>query len=253
MIRLLQNDLKRFFNSPILYITVICGIAFILRPLMDIHGMWKLYTPMELLAIPLAISDFTPFAALFCVFPFADVFAREYSSGYTLFILTRKSSKQYALGKCISVAISGGVVMGIIMTVTEIICVCLAGTKENVETLSFLQNTIWAREGLLSIWNGNLVLLLRVFIAVIFGALWASVGLLSSVIIPNRYTVFIVPLVVYQLLWFLLNGLPVNPVYLLRGDSANIPSLEFLLLVQVGSILLCSAVSYIGILSRVRK
>ncbi len=250
---LLKEDMRRIITGKRTYFVVMAGLLLILRPLFDIWGSWTLYSPMELLALPLAISDFTPFAVVFCVLPFAESFCEEYNSGYYHYITIRTGPKRYAAQRCISSALSGGIVMGVIMAATIAFCLVFAHHGSvSLDDLSFMTNTLWGRSGLLQVWNGNLVYLLRVFVAFLFGCVWALVGLAVSVLITNRYITLVVPFVLYQFLWFLLGESPFNPVYMFRGDSSFIPSFGFLLIYQGAIILICSAVSYLGITRRVK-
>lgn len=248
----LREDIRRIMTSKRFYLTLIAGLTLILRPLFDISRYWSKYSPMELLSIPLGLSDFTPFAVVFCVLPFAESFCEDLNSGYHSHIILRKGSRRYAAQRCISVALSGGMVMSSIMAITIVFCLCAAKQSVMIEDLSFMNNTMWARTGILQIWNGNLLYLIRVFVAFIFGCVWALVGLTISIFIPNRYVTLIAPFVLYQFLWFLLGELPINPVYMFRGDSNFIPSFGFLLVYQSIVILICFATSYYGIRKRVR-
>lgn len=56
----------------------------------------------------------------------------------------------------------------------------------------------------------------------LFGCVWALVGLVFAVWIPNRYVALIAPFVLYESMWLGLSGIPLlNPIRLLRGDDVN--------------------------------
>jgi len=246
-------DFKRMFHSWQIYVSIIAGLFMLLRPLMELYGTWKEYTPMTLLSMPLAVSDFTPFAAVFCVLPFADSFCEDFSSHYLCGILQRVGVRRYAILRCISVAISGGLVMGVIMLMTILMCVAGAGRPDTAESVAFLSGSVWMRMGIILTGNGILLYLCRILLAFLFGALWALVGLVISSFVPNRYVSMIAPFVLYQALWFFLDENVLNPVYLFRGDFSHIPSFAFIVLWQTLCIGLCVALSCLGIRRRMES
>ena len=249
-----KRDMFRQAHGWKLYFSVIAGLVLILRPLFasNMLGHWAMYSEVELLSVPLATSDFTPFSVVFCLLPFAESFCDDYGSGYVHHIVTRISPRRYVLQRCLSTAISGGIVMGSIMALTILVCILLGAPVTSMDDMHFLENTLWNKAGLLYIWNGNLMYMMRILIAFLFGCVWSLVGLAVSAFVPNRYVTLVFPFVLYQFLWFLFNELPFNPVYMFRGDSDCIPSLGFLFSYQFGWIGLCTVLSYVGIMRKVR-
>ncbi len=249
--KVLWCDLRQMTRSPKFYAAWFIGFFVLIRPLIDIWGTWQYYTPMELLSLPLGSSDFSPYAAIFCVLPFADSFCDDYSSGYGRFIAIRCGKKKYSLCRCFSVALSGGFVISTIMAATEVLCFLLAGQQETADSMSFLSASVWYKLGLVSPENVGVMCVLRIAVAFLFGALWALVGLCVSVIVPNKYVTLAAPFVLYQFLWFVLSESPFNPVYQFRGDSNFIPSFWFLIMYQTILIAFCSLFSVAGIRKRV--
>lgn len=249
---MLQSDMVRIFHNWRIYVAICAGLLLILHPLVKIWEYRNGFSPMQLLSAPLGSSDFTPFAAIFCVLPFAESFCEDQNSGYIYCIVERIGLKKYARKRCMSVALSGGIVTAVIMAVTILLCVIGAGQPETEETVSFMNNTIWAKMDIILLAHGMLLYLLRVFIAFLFGMLWALIGLCISVLIANRYVTLIAPFVLYQAMWFLLNETAINPVYLFRGDSNFIPSFAFLVIYQLTCIFLCAVFSIYGIKRRIR-
>ena len=211
------------------------------------------YSPMQLLVEAVAGSDFTPFAAIFCVLPFADSFCDDLNSGYLNAIIGRIGSRCYAFKRCASVAISGGLVTSFIMLLTILVCVLSGMIPDTEETIMPLMNSIWGRMGIVLTANGAVMYTLRILTAFLFGELWALVGLTVSVCLPNRYVTLIAPFVIYQGLWYFLEEKAINPVYMFRGDSNFIPSLGFLIGYQLLCIAVCTAISAIGITRRVKR
>lgn len=250
--KLLKADIRRIFGSPKFYISLCLGLTVFLRPLLPAVMHPSQGTLMQFLSGPLAISDFTPFAVLFCVLPFADSFCEDYLSGLVKFSVLRTGIKKYAAQRCLSVALSGGVLMAATMLVAILLCAVLANQPETAESAAFLGRTIWAKMDLILRYHGVFHYALRIFLAFLFGCLWSLVGLLTSVLITNRYVTYVAPFVLYQVLWFLLAETAFNPVYMLRGDSDFLPSLWFVLIHQLSLILVCSALSYWGIRKKVQ-
>lgn len=249
---MIQSDCSRVFRNWRIYAALLAGLALMLHPLLSLWPYRENYSAMLLLSAPLATSDFTPFAAIFCVLPFAESFCEDLNSGYISSITTRIGVKKYAKKRCISVALSGGIVSAAIMLVTILICVIGAGQPDTEETVSFMSNTPWAKMGIILTAHGAVLYTLRVFTAFLFGMLWALVGLAVSVVIPNRYVTLIMPFVIYQVLWFLLEETAFNPVYMFRGDSNFIPSFSFVVIYQLICIALCAVISYSGMKRRIK-
>lgn len=253
-IKTMINEIKRIFCNPLIYASIVVGLIVINRPLIEVlwSGVVESGSISQFLSIPLATSDFTPFAAVFCALPFAASFCDDYNSGNYLYIISRSGTKKYVAIKSLSVALSGGVTMAGIMLGTIIFCGVLADSPDTPEKISFMRNSIWVRSGIIYIANGYFYLFMRVLFAFLFGCVWASVGLLVSIVYTNKYVAYISPFVVYQFLWFVFSETKWNPVYLLRGDSNFIPSLSFVLIYQVTSLSLLLIASFVLIRRKVR-
>lgn len=243
-------DFRRIFRGWRIYVAILLGTALILHPLLN---EWKYRagsTPMQLLSGPLGASDYTPFAVIFCVFPFADSFCEDYRSGFTLAIAQRTGKRYYAISRIVSVAMAGATASSVILLIPIFMCAFGAGQADNPQTIEFMQNTLWYRMGIVLVSNGWLLYLLRILSAALFGAVWSLVGLSVSTWIPNRYVTLILPFIIYQTLWFLLSGTSINPLSMLRGDSVKIPSFSFLVIYQLLWIAGNSAIAYRGICRR---
>ena len=248
---MIRSDILRCLHSWKIYVSFACGLALMLHPLLRAWPFRDGFSPMSMLSIPLATSDFTPFASMFCVLPFAESFCEDLNSGFAFEITQRIGAKQYARKRVLSTALSGGIVTALIMLVTIIVCCVGAGQPDTTDTVAFMNNSIWGKLGILTTAHGSILYALRVFVAFLFGMLWALVGMCVSVLIPNRYVTLIAPFVLYQMLWFLLDETAVNPVYMFRGDSNYIPSFVFLVCWQVAWLAFCALFSYIGMTRRI--
>ena len=86
----------------------------------------------------------------------------------------------------------------------------------------------------------------------LFGSVWALVGLLFAVWIPNRYVALIAPFVLYESMWIGLDGIVwLNPIRLLRGDDVG--SYPLAAGVECVYIIIVSAVIMAGLVRRYRN
>ncbi len=248
---MILQDIKRMFNKKYFLIAYLISMAILLRPFGDSLFEKVPGTFMQILSTPLAMSDYTPFAAIFCVLPFADSFCEDVNSGYCSSIVVRAGIKRYAGFRCLTVMFSGGVLTASVFASVILICALKASVPETIQSASFMKNTVWMRMGVILLHHGVVLAALRIVLAFLFGAAWALIGLMISTLSMNQYVTYIAPFILYQLLWFLMEGSPFNPVYMLRGDSEVIPSFVYILCFQTGLILLGATGSYIGITKRI--
>lgn len=247
---LLRVDLKRIFTDPKMYVSIIISLAILLRPLIETISDGGAGTFLTLQTLPFGLSDYSPFAAIFCVLPFADSFCEDYNSGFAAPIVQRIGVRRYALGRCASVALSGGITMGVIVLITLGTCFALASEPDTFESVQFWieGNSLWYRMDLLFRNHGLGIMAYRVLFGFLFGCAWAMVGLAISTMVVNRYITYVAPFVIYQAGWFLIKG-NWNPVKLLRGDYAS--SVFYVIFVQLTVIGICGAFSYFRIKKKV--
>lgn len=243
--------MRRVIKRPHIYISIIIGVYVLLRPLKEAFFGSVTGTFSQFISVPFGLSDFTPFAALFCVFPFADSFCEDYNSGYFRFITTRVGIKSYSLQRCLTVSFTGGIVMAFMVFFALVVCAILANQPETFETALFMSGSIWWRMGIILKYNGIFLILCKTLLGFLFGCLWALVGLTVSTIIVNKYVTLIVPFVIYQGLRSMIGHSTFNPGYMLRGDSELLPSLWFVLAYQIILIICMSFAAYHGIKRRV--
>ena len=229
------------------------GILLLMHPLIERSGALQGYTAFELVMICLAGSDFTPFAALLCVIPFASSFCKDDQSGISSYIEERTGIRKYAFSRTLVVALSGGVLMALIMAALFLASSLLAGQCDTVETASIFQYSMWWRIGAVQMWNGLPMYLGKCLSAFLFGAVWALWGLAISIVFPNKYIAAVIPFSIYQLQWYFFRKYPFNPVLLLRGEDSRIPSLYYIVEVQGSWILLLASLSIFGIMKKTRR
>lgn len=166
-------------------------------------------------------SGFTPFAAVFPVLAYATRFCEEYKSGYYRMVFARMGPERFGATRILTVSLSGGVMLAI-----PIGAVCVAAFTFGVPGVpqgsdaGMLDGTVLLtyvkKYGDWYIGVGKTVL------GFLFGSVWALVGLLFAVWIPNRYVALIAPFVLYEAMWIGLDAIPwLNPIRLLRGEDVG--------------------------------
>lgn len=252
----LETDNKRALLS--FRFLIACGLAlFLLIRAMVSYNAFDLVDRQDrlmLLTAPMSLSGFTPFAVLFPLIPYATSFCDEFNSGYTKYIITRIGVKRYTKKKIISVGLSGALAIGIPFLIIFVM-IALIGVPTTAANMSdYYWGTKW--EPYVAIWGGNLVLTAKLLLGLLFGCVWALVGLAISTVVTNRYVVVIGPFILYQALWRLLANTPFNPLYMLRGDFGKpgqfTGSYSYILLYQAIWILLACIAIVFGIRRRLK-
>lgn len=246
---LIKNDIRRTFMSYRFYVAVAAALTILLRPMIEVLPGGSEFSFIYLQQLPFGLSDYTPFAAIFCVLPFTDSFCDDYASGYVHAITLRIGPKEYARQRFVSNALIGGITQGVIVAITLSVCYLGADTPDTLESIAFMQGTPWYELDLLLRFHGTLFFTLRVLLAFLFGALWASVGLCVSAFSANRYITLVVPFVLYQLLWRLIDIPLFNPVEALGGNS--VPSLLLMVVYQFALIAICGVIAVKKIKKRI--
>lgn len=151
-------------------------------------------------------SEFELFAPLLAALPFADSFLSDWSQGFQRFIVQRTRYRNYLTAKMLAVMISGGLALVLI----ELIVFAGGFTRPFDWTgsawHSLSPNTPSAPNGSFgAVLNSCPIayFLFQLASAGCFGACMALVGLAVSTIIHNRYVALAFPLVLSQLLAFL--------------------------------------------------
>jgi len=207
---------------------------------------------LSMLTCPIALSGFTPFAAIFPVLIYSTMFCEEYNCGFIKSIILRIGGKKYILSRIFATAISGAATIGISFLLLSV-CLLVIGVPATRENAQAFTNTIWWPY--VQIGGGALVLLGKIVLGLLFGAVWGLVALYVSTIFANRYVTLIAPFVIFQALWIIFQRIPyLNPLLLLRGDfpaTGFIGSFPYILTFQGIWILMLGYLSYRGMKRRV--
>jgi len=229
-------------------------LAMFTRTMID-WDVFQSFRQMDVLSMstyPMALSGFTPFAVIFPVLIYSTVFCEEYNSGFIKSIILRIGGKKYMLSRILTTAISGAATIGIAFLLL-FVCLLIIGVPTTRENVQAFTNTIWWPY--VQVGGGVLVLLGKIVLGVMFGAVWGLAALYVSTIFANRYVSLIAPFVIYQALWVIFQRIPyLNPLLLLRGDfpaTGFVGSFPYILIFQGVWILVLGYLSYRGMKKRV--
>lgn len=164
-----------------------------------------------------ALSVYIIFAGMFPGIPYGFSLLEERNSGYLRFILQRMSAKRYIQSKIFWVGISGAVSTFIpyLALAVPVWMLTVDSGVEPYQNLAFVLQ--WQQIALT--YGEGMVYLLKGLLMVLFGILWAEVTLLLSLFVKNKYIAFVLPFVLFQLIWILIPNHDLNPVFLIRSDS----------------------------------
>ena len=241
-----MTEIKNAVISYRMLVAISIAVLVLMSPFF-LDRMWTYMAESDvlyLITMPMALSGFSPFACLFPIIPYGLRFAEEYNSNYIRFVISRYGRLRYILEKIFASIVSGGCVTGTAFLLVFVFFT-IAGKPVTKDTVisEFYLNSIW--EPYLFIWEGTAILLLKVVLAFLHGAVWALMALLVSAIYTNRYAAIVFPYAIYQVSWHLLSKSLFNPVYLLRGDVGGYPELYFPYVIQGLTILLLAILSAI--------
>lgn len=240
MKKILVLDIRRGIFNVSWLISILVAIYILYRPLRGCFSNIGLIHVLEWATLPMALSGFSVFAAVFPVFGYSNSFYYDYSTGYLRFILARMNWKKYGLMRIISVGLSGGSILAIPFCVIFTICF-IVGDKGSLAGRLYegTQIGIFVEQyGIIA------TLVAKVILGFLFGALWALVGYCVSCFLTNKYVALICPFVIYQFMWIILFKVPLlNPIFLMRGDDLDSYFLSGLML-MIYIILTCVIIMY---------
>ena len=151
------------------------------------------YDYLRTLTTSLTSGGFLVFTPLIVVLPGVIQFCDDYNYGYSRLIITRVSKKNYLLQRYIATIIAGGIACMLPLLVVTIYALI---TKEApTEYNNFSYCTLYNR--FIEMWDGKAVMFHICLMGFIFGMVWASIGIMFAVIIPNRYVALGLPVAIF--------------------------------------------------------
>lgn len=213
------KDMKRSFLNIGFFIGLAAAAVLLLVAAVTGAPLDRTRSSYHILFNLFGASGFTPFAAVFPVLAYATNFCEEYQSGYYRMIFARMSPVRFGGLRIINVALSGGMMMAVPIAIACILAYTFGipgvprGSDEGLLDGTILITYV-VKYGDWYIAAGKIML------GFLFGSVWALMGFMFAVWIPNRYVALIAPFVLYESMWIALDRMPyLNPIRLLRGDD----------------------------------
>lgn len=216
--RFLKQDMKRaVFNFGFFLSEVLLLVIFLHAIQININfgGNPSTY---EIISVAMALSGFSPFAAIFPVLSYSTSFCEEYHSGYLRMMTARMDWRRYGWTRIITTGLSGGLIMAIAFA-----AVCLIGYVFGAHGTEGLFGDLYSGTRMwyyLDHYGDWYLLVGKVILGFLFGVWWALVGMAFAVWFCNRYVALIAPFILYEVMWITFYNIPIlNPVFLFKGDN----------------------------------
>lgn len=242
MSRSLGKRLKMSIFSPAMLVSILVGIWFLtwnrVANLLSYNARYDAaLTFRDIGAVFLddiagshSRSGYDLFAPILAVLPAAAMFCDDYNSGYIKSILSRARKRRYIRETLLCSSIAGGLAIFLPCFLSGLFY--LANGKldipENMNSWGYstvFDETVYA--DMQYVWGGLLLALMLMTLAFLFGAIWSDVGLLVSVLLPNKYLALAAPFALYfsiHLIFYRVGSLLVlSPVNMLMPDTTFIP------------------------------
>ena len=240
-----KADFKRAVTNKGLIISILLlSIIFIHAIRVNVNFEVDVST-YEIIVDAMALSGFTPFAAIFPVMGYSVAFCEEYHSGYLKMMTSRMDWKRYGVIRMVTTGITGGTAIALPFAMVCIIGY-LSGTHGMPDSGLYAGTRM---QYYLENYGDGYILVGKVILGFLFGACWALVGMAFAVWFCNRYVALLAPFILYEVLWILLYKYPViNPIYLIRGDDLNSYPLSGLM--EIVYLLIAVVITWLGLKRR---
>lgn len=186
-----------------------------------------------------SLSGYDLFAPIFAALPAATLFCEDYTSGYIKSILSRVEKKRYIRETLCCSSLAGGLAVFLPCLLSGLFYLVngkwnLPENRSRWGYSTVFDETVYS--GTQYVWGGILLFLMLLALAFLFGAVWSNVGLLVSVLAPNRYLALAAPFALYfsiHLIFYWLGFLLVfSPVNMLMPNTVFIPFQAYPLLYE---------------------
>lgn len=191
-----------------------------------------------------ALAHYTSMAGLFPGIPYGFSFLEERNSGFIRLVLQRETPGRYIRQKIFCTGAAGAVatVVPYFLLLLPILFVTAPATADNLCS-SVVMDLTWGQ--IATVGGGGLMLFLKGLLLALFGILWGEVTLLVTMFVRNRYMAFVMPFVIFELLWLLFPISTLNPVFMIRSDfdrseSLVLPFVLFLIYIAVIIMIVCA-------------
>lgn len=218
---------KAIFNTRMGVVVIVSLIFFLFELIVNQHllvihnTMGQAQDTQSMVVNLFALSIYTLILGILPGIPYGFSLLEEKQSGYLRFKLLRMSPKRYIKNKMLCVAVTGA--CSVIMPYIIIVAVLLryGETTTSQRHMQVLETLVWGK--VMYVWNGNFVIFLKGVLLLLFGVFWAEITLLITLFVHNKYIAFVLPYVIYEILFFLgkNNVLSlINPRFMIRYDQS---------------------------------
>lgn len=246
---MIKIELRKVFNNRLLWISIIIGA------ISGFIGLFSYYSSISYSIINHNYARISAYEAwLFCLslgsgsiyrllvplllIPYMDSYFNERKSGYSNMILTRISHRKYFFSKLLAGILSANFIIVSILSLWLIVCFILfPGNIPNTET-SFRPGDFM--RGIYQVYP-NIYIIYIYIINILFSIIFYMIGFSISSFAKKKYTVLILPFIIYLVLIvvsqiFRINELyPINMIAPYEINNLTKPVLlrEFLLMLIV--------------------
>ena len=169
------------------------------------------------------MSGFIYFAPVFPALPFAFSYLEDKNSGFIHYMIVRMGRKKYIVQKLFWTGLSGGIASSFpVFCAFVYLILTQKPSVSDVNSMYYpymFEGMNW--EPYLGVWGGCFVLLIKLILVFLFGVFWAEATMLVSLLIANKYIVFVIPTAVYLIMWMVSPPKPffnLQWIVLYRGD-----------------------------------
>ncbi|MGN0374570.1 MAG: hypothetical protein ACI4EN_03655 [Butyrivibrio sp.] len=249
---MILKDLKRQIISLGMILSLVVGLVMLCVGFYpEITSYFKLgllikYDYLALLMKALTSGGFLVFTPIVVVLPGVMQFCDDYKYGYSRFIITRVSKKKFLIQRYIATVIAGGVACMLPLLVFSVMALIFCDAPADYSRVDY--SVIYS--GFASMWEGKAVMAHVCLYGFIFGIVWASIGMMFAVMIPNRYAALGFPVVIFciaNIICNLFGAYKFSPVNMLLVDIQD--SQGFVLAYQ-GILLVVSLIVYLFVGNR---
>lgn len=231
---LLKTDFRRAFLSIGFLIGAISSTAVLFY---GYYGMYACIDFVDKRPVSCFINSFVWGNIIYLLFltpplAYSASFADDWQNGYFRPIIIRSGLKKYAISKCVTVSIAGGlsVAIGALIFISFLL---IRGAGQEFHYSEGGINTSAFRD-ILAAGKPLLFFLCYIYITFLQAMFWASLGLLSSAYYPSKYVAYATPFVLGYVFHQVATsniGIPnwLNPVTMATGRMFHISAWKVLM------------------------